>query len=104
MYFQDMLLALQNYWAQKGCLLQQPYDIEKGAGTFNPSTFLRALGPEPWNTAYAEPCRRPAAGRYGKNPDRWGAYYQYQVILKPSPPDTVEPYLESLLAIGIDPL
>lgn len=104
MYFQDMLLALQTYWAQKGCLLQQPYDTEKGAGTFNPSTFLRALGPEPWNTAYVEPCRRPTDGRYGKNPNRWGAYYQYQVILKPSPPDIVEQYLDSLRAIGVDPL
>ncbi len=104
MYFQDMILALQQYWAKHHCLLQQPYDIEKGAGTFNPSTFLRALGPEPWNTAYVEPCRRPTDGRYGENPNRWGAYYQFQVILKPSPEDIVEQYLESLNAIGVDPL
>lgn len=104
MHFQDMILALQQYWASQGCIIQQPYDIEKGAGTFNPATFLRSLGPEPWNVAYLEPCRRPADGRYGENPNRWGAYYQFQVILKPNPDDIVEKYLGSLKAIGIDPL
>lgn len=104
MYFQDMILTLQQYWANQGCIIQQPYDIEKGAGTFNPATFLRSLGPEPWNVAYLEPCRRPADGRYGENPNRWGAYYQFQVILKPNPDDIVELYLGSLRAIGIDPM
>jgi glycyl-tRNA synthetase alpha chain len=104
MYFQDLILTLQRYWADHGCIIQQPYDIEKGAGTFNPATFLRALGPEPYNVAYVEPCRRPADGRYGENPNRWGAYYQYQVILKPSPADVLELYLGSLRAVGIDPL
>lgn len=101
MYFQDLILALQNYWAARGCILQQPYDLEKGAGTFNPATFLRALGPEPFNVAYVEPCRRPADGRYGDNPNRWGAYYQFQVLMKPSPEDIVELYFESLREIGI---
>jgi glycyl-tRNA synthetase alpha chain len=104
MYFQDMIQTLQRYWTEKGCILQQPYDIEKGAGTFNPATFLRALGPEPYNVAYVEPCRRPADGRYGENPNRWGSYYQFQVILKPSPDDIIDLYLGSLEAIGIDPL
>jgi glycyl-tRNA synthetase alpha chain len=103
MYFQDLLLTLQQFWAARGCIVQQPYDLEKGAGTFNPATFLRALGPEPWNTAYVEPCRRPADGRYGQNPNRWGSYYQFQVLLKPSPPDVVELYFESLRALGIRP-
>lgn len=104
MYFQDMILALQRFWAEQGCLIQQPYDTEKGAGTFNPATFLRSLGPEPWNTAYIEPCRRPADGRYGENPNRWGAYYQFQVLLKPNPDDIVDLYLASLRAIGVDPM
>jgi len=102
-YFQDLILTLQRYWADHGCIIQQPYDLEKGAGTFNPATFLRALGPEPFNVAYVEPCRRPADGRYGENPNRWGAYYQFQVILKPSPDDVVDLYLGSLRAVGIDP-
>jgi glycyl-tRNA synthetase alpha chain len=104
MTFQDVILTLQGFWAGRGCILQQPYDLETGAGTFNPATFLRALGPEPFNVAYVEPCRRPKDGRYGENPNRWGAYYQYQVILKPSPKDVVEVYFESLRALGIDPL
>lgn len=104
MHFQDLILTLQGYWAKQGCILQQPYDIEKGAGTFNPATFLRALGPEPYNVAYVEPCRRPADGRYGENPNRWGAYYQFQVILKPSPKDVQDLYLGSLAAVGINPL
>ena len=104
MYFQDLILTLQNYWARQGCIIQQPYDIEKGAGTFNPATFLRSLGPEPYNVAYVEPCRRPSDGRYGENPNRWGAYYQFQVILKPSPEAVQEIYLDSLREVGIDPL
>lgn len=104
MYFQDMVLALQRYWAEAGCIIQHPYDIEKGAGTFNPATFLRSLGPEPWSAAYIEPCRRPSDGRYGENPNRWGAYYQFQVLLKPSPDNIVDLYLDSLRAIGVDPL
>ena len=104
MYYQDMLLTLQQYWASQGCIIQQPYDLEKGAGTFNPATFLRALGPEPYNVAYVEPCRRPADGRYGENPNRWGAYYQFQVLLKPSPHDIIDRYLGSLAKIGIDPM
>ncbi|MBN1947344.1 MAG: glycine--tRNA ligase subunit alpha [Bradymonadales bacterium] len=103
MDFQDIILTLQRFWTQWGCILQQPYDLEKGAGTFNPATFLRALGPEPYNVAYVEPCRRPADGRYGENPNRWGAYYQFQVVLKPSPLDVVELYLDSLKSLGIDP-
>ena len=104
MKFQDIILTLQDFWADKGCILQQPYDLETGAGTFNPATFLRSLGPEPFNVAYVEPCRRPADARYGENPNRWGAYYQYQVILKPSPLDVVELYFASLKRLGIDPL
>jgi glycyl-tRNA synthetase alpha chain len=103
MYFQDLILTLQSYWAARGCVIQQPYDVEKGAGTFNPATFLRSLGPEPFSVAYVEPCRRPADGRYGENPHRWGAYYQFQVLLKPSPKDVLELYLGSLKAVGIDP-
>lgn len=103
MHFQDLILTLQAYWAQNGCVIQQPYDLEKGAGTFNPATFLRALGPEPYSVAYVEPCRRPSDGRYGENPNRWGAYYQFQVILKPSPKDVIDLYLGSLRAIGVDP-
>jgi len=103
-YFQDLILKLQSYWAERGCVIQQPYDLEKGAGTFNPATFLRSLGPEPYNVAYVEPCRRPADGRFGENPNRWGAYYQFQVMLKPSPRDVIDQYLGSLAAVGIDPL
>ena len=102
MYFQDMFLTLQNFWAQRGCLIQQPYDVECGAGTFNPATFLRVIGPEPWNVAYVEPSRRPTDGRYGENPNRLQHYFQFQVILKPSPDNVLELYLESLRALGID--
>ncbi len=87
MYFQDVLLTLQRFWAERGCIIQQPYDMEKGAGTFNPATFLRVLGPEPWKVAYVEPSRRPTDGRYGENPNRLQHYYQFQVILTPSPDD-----------------
>ncbi|MGM0416192.1 MAG: glycine--tRNA ligase subunit alpha [Thermodesulfobacteriota bacterium] len=103
MTFQDLILSLQNYWAQKGCVIQQPYDIEKGAGTFNPATFLRSLGPEPWKVAYVEPSRRPTDGRYGENPNRLQHYYQFQVILKPSPLDIQDLYLDSLKSFGVDP-
>ncbi len=102
--FQQIILALQQFWADKGCVLLQPYDMEVGAGTFHPATLLRALGPEPWNTAYVQPSRRPKDGRYGENPNRLQHYYQFQVILKPSPDNIQELYLESLKAIGIDPL
>jgi glycyl-tRNA synthetase alpha chain len=98
-----MMLALQTYWSARGCIIQQPYPSEVGAGTFNPATFLRSLGPEPWRVAYIEPSRRPKDGRYGENPNRFQQFYQYQVLLKPSPPDVVEQYFESLRAIGIDP-
>ena len=104
MLFQDMILALDAYWAAEGCVLQQPYDMEVGAGTFHPATFLRAIGPEPWRAAYVQPSRRPADGRYGENPNRLQHYYQYQVVLKPSPPDVQALYLGSLEALGIDPL
>ncbi|MEW6424348.1 MAG: glycine--tRNA ligase subunit alpha [Bacillota bacterium] len=103
MNFQEMIMALDHFWAGQNCLIQQPYDLEKGAGTMNPATFLRVLGPEPWRVAYVEPSRRPTDGRYGENPNRLQHYYQYQVILKPSPADVVDVYLESLRAIGIDP-
>ena len=103
MNFQELILALQNYWAKRGCIIQQPYDTEKGAGTFHPATFLRALGPEPWNVAYVEPSRRPTDGRYGENPNRLQHYYQFQVILKPSPMNIQELYLDSLKSFGIDP-
>ena len=103
MTFQELILALQNYWASHGCIIQQPYDTEKGAGTFHPATFLRALGPEPWNVAYVEPSRRPTDGRYGENPNRLQHYYQFQVILKPSPMNIQELYLDSLKSFGIDP-
>ena len=99
-----MILQLHDYWSRHGCLILQPYDMEMGAGTFHTATTLRALGPEPWNAAFVQPCRRPTDGRYGENPNRLGAYYQYQVILKPSPPDLQDLYLGSLAAIGIDPL
>jgi len=101
--FQDLILSLQTYWAKQGCVIQQPYDIEKGAGTFNPATFLRALGPEPWKVAYVEPSRRPTDGRYGENPNRLQHYYQFQVILKPSPQNIQDLYLDSLKSFGIDP-
>ncbi len=104
MNFQNLILSLQNYWAEQGCIIQQPYDIEKGAGTFNPATFLRTLGPEPWNVAYVEPSRRPTDGRYGENPNRLQHYYQFQVILKPSPQNIQDLYLDSLKSFGIDPL
>ncbi len=104
MTFQDLILALERYWADQGCIIQQPYDIEVGAGTFNPATFLRTLGPEPWNVAYVEPSRRPTDGRYGENPNRLQHYYQYQVIMKPSPLDIQDMYLDSLKSFGIDPL
>ncbi|OIP37418.1 MAG: glycine--tRNA ligase subunit alpha [Deltaproteobacteria bacterium CG2_30_63_29] len=104
MNLQELILRLQSYWAEQGCVLQQPYDLEKGAGTFNPATFFRVLGPEPWSVAFVEPCRRPSDARYGENPNRWGAYYQFQVILKPSPANVLDLYWGSLKALGIDPL
>jgi glycyl-tRNA synthetase alpha chain len=104
MNFQDIILNLQQFWAQKGCIILQPYDIEKGAGTFHPATFLRVLGPEPWKAAYVEPSRRPTDGRYGENPNRLQHYYQFQVILKPSPLEIQALYIESLKNLGIDPL
>ena len=100
--FQGLILALQQYWANWGCVILQPYDMEVGAGTFHPATTLRALGPKPWNAAYVQPSRRPKDGRYGENPNRLQHYYQFQVILKPSPPDIQDLYLKSLQAIGID--
>jgi glycyl-tRNA synthetase alpha chain len=100
--FQGLILALQRYWAEHGCVILQPYDMEMGAGTFHPATTLRALGPKPWNAAYVQPSRRPKDGRYGENPNRLQHYYQFQVILKPSPPDLQDLYLNSLAAIGID--
>src|SRR6185436_14890793 len=103
MHFQDLILTLQNYWSKRGCLLVQPYDMEKGAATFNPATFLRALGPEPFDAAWAEPCRRPKDGRYGENPNRGQHYYQFQVVLKPSPLDILDLYIGSLREIGIKP-
>jgi glycyl-tRNA synthetase alpha chain len=103
MTFQDIILTLQKFWAAQKCILQQPYDVEKGAGTMNPATFLRALGPEPWNVAYVEPSRRPADGRYGDNPNRLFQHHQYQVIMKPSPNNIQELYLTSLAWLGIDP-
>ncbi len=103
MTFQDLILSLHRYWADQGCVVHQPYDLEMGAGTFHPATFLRALGPEPWRSAYVQPCRRPTDGRYGDNPNRLQHYYQYQVVLKPSPDDVQTLYLESLTRLGIDP-
>jgi glycyl-tRNA synthetase alpha chain len=100
--FQRMILKLHDYWSERGCLILQPYDMRMGAGTFHTATTLRALGPDPWNAAFVQPCRRPTDGRYGENPNRLQHYYQYQVILKPSPPDLQELYLGSLAAIGID--
>ena len=102
--FQGLILALQNYWSAQGCVLLQPYDMEVGAGTFHPATFLRAIGPEPWRAAYVQPSRRPTDGRYGENPNRLQHYYQFQVIIKPSPLDIQELYLGSLKMLGIDPL
>jgi glycyl-tRNA synthetase alpha chain len=104
MNFQDVILKLNDYWASRGCALHQPYDIEVGAGTFNPATFFRVLGPEPYRAAYVEPSRRPTDGRYGENPNRLQHYYQYQVIMKPSPLDVQDQYLGSLIALGIDPM
>ena len=103
MTFQDIILALQRYWADKGCVVLQPYDTEVGAGTFHPATTLRALGPDTWRTAYVQPSRRPTDGRYGENPNRLQHYYQFQVILKPSPDDVIDLYLDSLRMIGIEP-
>ncbi len=103
MYFQHLILELQKFWAGKGCVLQQPYDMEVGAGTFHPATFLRVLGPEPWKAAYVQPSRRPTDGRYGENPNRLQHYYQFQVIMKPSPLDIQDMYLSSLMGLGIDP-
>ena len=100
--FQELILNLSKYWSDNGCVIQQPYDIEKGASTMNPATFLRALGPEPFNCAMPEPCRRPTDARYGENPNRLGHYFQYQVILKPSPDNAQDLYLNSLSAMGID--
>jgi glycyl-tRNA synthetase alpha chain len=103
MYFQDMIMALQQYWTGRGCILSQPYDVEVGAGTFNPATFLKALGPEPWKVAYVEPSRRPTDGRYAENPNRLHQHTQFQVIIKPSPDDIQDVYLDSLEALGINP-
>ena len=100
--FQSLLLTLQSYWADYGCVLLQPYDMEMGAGTFHPATTLRALGPKPWNAAYVQPCRRPTDGRYGENPNRLQHYYQFQVILKPSPQNVQQLYLDSLYTLGVD--
>jgi glycyl-tRNA synthetase alpha chain len=102
--FQDLIQSLNRYWADQGCLLLQPYDVEVGAGTFHPATFLRSLGPEPWRAAYVEPSRRPTDGRYGENPNRLQHYYQYQVLLKPSPLEVQDLYLKSLQSFGINPL
>ncbi|HNX58454.1 MAG TPA: glycine--tRNA ligase subunit alpha [Spirochaetota bacterium] len=104
MTFQELIFALEQYWHSQGCVIQQPYDMEVGAGTFHPATCLRALGPEPWNVAYVQPSRRPTDGRYGENPNRLQHYYQYQVIMKPSPVNIQELYLNSLKSFGIDPL
>ena len=101
--FQDLIFTLQQYWARQGCVVLQPYDMEMGAGTFHAATFLRSLGPEPWRAAYVQPSRRPTDGRYGENPFRLQHYYQFQVVLKPSPDDIIELYLDSLRALGIDP-
>ncbi len=102
MTFQNLLIGLERYWAARGCVIDQPYDLEVGAGTMHPATFLRALGPEPWKVAYVQPSRRPADGRYGQNPNRLGRYFQYQVLLKPSPDDVQELYLTSLRSLGVD--
>jgi glycyl-tRNA synthetase alpha chain len=102
--FQQLIQKLNAYWAAQGCVLVQPLDLEVGAGTFHPATFLRSLGPEPWNAAYVQPCRRPTDGRYGENPNRLQRYYQYQVVMKPSPDNLVELYFDSLKELGVDPL
>ena len=102
--FQDIIFKLQNFWSSQGCVIMQPLDMEVGAGTFHPATFLKAIGPETWNSAYVQPSRRPTDGRYGKNPNRLQHYYQYQVVMKPSPDDFQELYLDSLKTLGIDPL
>ncbi|MGE0080327.1 MAG: glycine--tRNA ligase subunit alpha [Thiohalomonadaceae bacterium] len=102
--FQGLILALQNYWARQGCVVMQPLDMEVGAGTFHPATFLRSIGPEPWNAAYVQPSRRPTDGRYGENPNRLQHYYQFQVVMKPSPLNIQELYLDSLRMLGFDPL
>ena len=104
MTFQDLIFRLQTFWAEQGCVIQQPYDMEVGAGTFHPATFLRAIGPEPWHSAYVQASRRPTDGRYGDNPNRLQHYYQYQVLLKPSPAEIQDLYLESIRQLGIDPL
>lgn len=104
MDIQTMILTLQKFWGDKGCMLMQAYDVEKGAGTMSPYTFLRAIGPEPWNAAYVEPSRRPADGRYGENPNRLFQHHQFQVVMKPSPENIQEYYLDSLAALGINPL
>ena len=101
--FQSLILELQVYWAEQGCVILQPYDVEVGAGTFHPATTLRALGPEPWNAAYVQPTRRPTDGRYGENPNRLQHYYQFQVLMKPAPADIQDLYVESLVRLGIDP-
>ena len=102
MNFQGLILALNNFWSKQNCIIQHPYDVEKGAGTMNPATFLRALGPEPWRVGYVEPSRRPTDGRYGENPNRLQHYYQYQVVLKPAPTDILDLYLGSLKSLGFD--
>ncbi len=102
MTFQEIIFHLNTFWSDRGAIVVQPYDIEAGAGTFNPATFLRCLGPEPWNVAYVEPSRRPTDGRYGENPNRLQLFYQYQVLIKPSPKDIQEQYLESISTMGID--
>jgi glycyl-tRNA synthetase alpha chain len=104
MNFQDVIIELHKFWARKGCVMVQPYDLEVGAGTFHPATLLKALGPEPWDVAYVQPSRRPTDGRYGDNPNRLQHYYQYQVILKPSPLDVQRQYLQSMRVLGVDPL
>jgi len=103
MTFQDFIRQLSNFWSDQGCVLVQPLDLEVGAGTFHPATFLRSIGPEPWNAAYVQPCRRPTDGRYGQNPNRMQHYYQFQVVMKPAPENIQELYLESLAAVNIDP-
>ena len=102
--FQKLVFSLQDYWAREGCIIMQPLDLEMGAGTFHPATFLRAIGPEKWSAAYVQPCRRPTDGRYGQNPNRYQYYYQFQVVMKPSPKSFQDLYLKSLEALGIDPL
>ncbi len=104
MYIQDLILKLDSFWSERGCVIDQPYDMEMGAGTYHPSTFFRTLGKDPFYVAFVQPSRRPTDGRYGENPNRMQRFHQYQVILKPSPKDSQEIYLESLKAIGIDPL